>query len=296
MPLQSMTGFARAEGADERVRWVFEARSVNAKGLDMRFRVPPGFEAIEQALRQLMRENFSRGSVQISLSVTRSAAGGELKINKAVLKEVLKAMAEIEGEIEASPPSLDGILRIKGVFDTDEDAENEEAVAARIAAMTQSARALVADLKTARCEEGARLLPVLAGQIDEIAGLRDDAVALAATQPEALRTKLEAALERLLEDRAGTVEPERLAQEVAVLAVKADVSEELDRLNAHCDAARELIAKSEPIGRRFDFLSQEFNREANTLCSKSTDPELTRVGVALKTVIDQMREQIQNVE
>jgi len=296
MSLQSMTGFARAEGADERLRYVFEVRSVNAKGLDMRFRMPPGFDAVEQALRQLLRESFSRGSIQISLSTVRTASAGALCVNRAVLKEVLAAMAEIETEIAAAPPTLDGILRIKGVFDSDEEVEDEDAVKARLAAMTETAKALIRDLKTAREEEGARLKPVITGQIDEIETLREEAAALAATQPEALKQKLEAALERLLEDRAGTVEPDRLAQEVAMLAVKADVSEELDRLKAHCAAARDLLAKQEPIGRRFDFLAQEFNREANTLCSKSTDPDLTRVGVSLKTVIDQMREQIQNVE
>lgn len=296
MPLQSMTGFARAEGADERLRWTFEARSVNAKGLDLRFRMPPGFEAVEQGVRTMMRERFSRGSVQISLSVARSASAQTMKINRDALAEVLAAMAEIEGEFETAPPTLDGILRIKGVFDSEEEDEDEDARTARIEAMLSSAGEMIEALAEARSEEGARLDPVIGGQIDQIDGLTGAAASVAATQPETLRAKLEAALERLLDERAASLDPDRLAQEVALLAVKADVSEELDRLAAHVAAARDLMAKDEPIGRRFDFLAQEFNREANTLCSKSTDPELTRIGVELKTVIDQMREQIQNVE
>lgn len=282
-----MTGFARAEGSLDDLSWVWEVRSVNAKGLDLRFRPPPGFEALDPLVRAKVTAAFKRGSVSVNLSTRRETGGGAYRINDDFLAQVTARMARLKDEVpDARPPSLDGILGLRGVIEPIDEmmAEDDFEVIAK-AMMADLGKALTG-LAAMRDEEGARLLAVLSGQIDQVAG----------AQPDAIRQRLNDQIQRLIADNTAMPE-ERLAQEAAMLMTKADIREELDRLAAHTQAARELLAKAEgPVGRRLDFLCQEFNREANTLCSKSPDTDLTTLGLDLKTVIDQLREQVQNIE
>jgi uncharacterized protein (TIGR00255 family) len=288
-----MTGFARVDGHLAGTAWTFEIKSVNGRGLDLRCRLPGGFDSVESAARIEISKAIVRGSLNLTLTVTRAAAGGTMRINRELLAQVLELAREIEGA-GAAPPRLDALLSVRGIIEpVDEDAfAPNEAVEVDVRAGLPR---LVAALVEARLGEGARLVGILNGHLDEIARLVGDAAATAETQPAALRDRLLGQLRDLLGQSPPPSE-ERLAQEVALLVAKADVREELDRLRAHVAAARDLLAEGGAIGRRFDFLCQEFNREANTLCSKSADAELTRIGLALKAVIEQLREQVQNVE
>jgi uncharacterized protein (TIGR00255 family) len=295
MAIQSMTGFARAEGQEDGLGWVWELKSVNGRALDMRFRLPPGFDALELPLRASLAQRLKRGAVSASLTVTRGSKSTGIRINRDVLAAVLAIAREIAGDVETVPPSLDGLLAIKGVIETDEGSEDEGDRERRQAALLAGWDDALSRLASVRLAEGARLEPVLAARLAEIMGLVAEAEASAAAQPASLRARMKAQLAELLEASPALSE-ERLAQELALVAAKADVREELDRLVAHVAAARALLAEGDAIGRRFDFLCQEFNREANTLCSKSTDIGLTRVGLALKAAIEQLREQVQNIE
>jgi uncharacterized protein (TIGR00255 family) len=295
MAIQSMTGFARAEGQEDGLGWVWELKSVNGRALDMRFRLPPGFDSLELPLRASLAQRLKRGAVSASLTVTRGTKSTSIRVNRDALAAVLAIAREIAGDVETVPPSLDGLLAIKGVIETDEGPESEDERERRQAAMLAGWEVALRRLASVRLAEGARLEPVLAARLTEIMGLVAEAEANAATQPAALRARMKAQLAELL-GASPALSEERLAQELALVAAKADVREELDRLEAHVAAARALLAEGDAIGRRFDFLCQEFNREANTLCSKSTDIGLTRVGLALKAAIEQLREQVQNIE
>ncbi len=295
MPLSSMTGFARAQGAQGSWRWHWEVRSVNARGLDVRVRVPEGFESLEQPARVLANDRFARGGITASLTLDADPARGAIRVNKDALLQVLAALKDLEGLVQAEPARLDGILALRGVIDTQPPLLSEAELAARDAAVLTTLAAAFDELTTARKEEGARLEAILRHHTDRMTDLVAQSEQLAATQPEQLRARLKAAVDDLLKLRTGVGE-DRLAQEVALLLVKADVREEIDRLKSHLAQARGLFASSGAQGRRLDFLAQELNREANTLCSKSSDKELTRIGLDLKAVIDQLREQVQNVE
>lgn len=295
MAVSSMTGFARQEGDHDRFHWAWEIRSVNARNLDVRVRVPSEFNALEAEVRKRLAARFKRGSLQVGLHIKRHVEAAEMRLNEEALKQVLAAMDEISSRIDARAPSLDGILAVRGVLEFAEADESEEEKAGQIGTLLAGFDQTAALLAEARDQEGAALHEVLQGQIDTMEGLTRDAGALAETLPETLRARLMKQVDALLEDRGGLPE-ERLAQEVALLVTKADVREELDRLAAHCDAARELLAAGEPVGRKLDFLTQEFNREANTLCSKAADVGLTRIGLELKSVVEQFREQVQNIE
>lgn len=297
MAISSMTGFARAEGSQDDLTWVWEVRSVNAKGLDLRFRPPPGFEALDPLVRAKVNATFKRGSVSVNLSTRRETGGGAYRINDDFLAQVTTRMARLKDEVpDARPPSLDGILGLRGVIEPIDEMMAEDDFEAIAKAMMADLGKALTGLAAMRDEEGARLLAVLSGQIDQVADLTARAGQVAGAQPDAIRQRLNDQIQRLVADNA-TMPEERLAQEAAMLMTKADIREELDRLAAHTQAARELIAKAEgPVGRRLDFLCQEFNREANTLCSKSPDTDLTTLGLDLKTVIDQLREQVQNIE
>jgi uncharacterized protein (TIGR00255 family) len=290
-----MTGFAEAHGAHEAARWRWEVKSVNGRTLELRLRMPPGFDGIEIAARTLASERFKRGNIQATLTMEPREENKGLKIDPAGLAAAVRLAKQIEEETGLAPARVDGILSLKGVIVQDEAASLEPAErAARDAAMLESIAMAFDALRRARRNEGAKLGAVLTGQIDEIEKLTRQAAALAASQPKALHDRLVAQLKELI---AGTqLSEERLTQEVALLATRADVREELDRLDAHVHEARSLLSSGEAVGRKLDFLAQEFNREANTLCSKSPDIQLTRVGLALKHVIDQFREQAQNVE
>lgn len=295
MALSSMTGFARAQGAQGPWRWHWEVRSVNARGLDLRVRVPEGFESLEQPARVLANDRFSRGGITASLTLDADPARASVRVNAEALGQVLAALKELEGRVAAAPPTLDGILALRGVIDTQTPPLGEAELAARDAAVLGSLANAFDALNGARKEEGARLDAILRAHAERMTALVADAERLATAQPEQLRARLKTSVDELLKARTGVSE-ERLAQEVALLLTKADVREEIDRLKSHLTQARGLFAGSGAQGRRLDFLAQELNREANTLCSKSSDIQLTRVGLELKAVIDQLREQVQNVE
>jgi uncharacterized protein (TIGR00255 family) len=295
MTIVSMTGFAEAHGSRDGAHWRWEVKSVNGKGLDLRLRTPAGFDGIEPPARMLANERFKRGSLQAALSFEAADAGRGLRIDPAALAAAVRIAREVAAETGLAPARIDGLLALKGVI-VQEDVLPVEAPerGMRDAAILETLATALDALARARSNEGHKLLAVLTAQIDDVERLTKEARALASAQPAALRDKLAAQVAELL--AAGTLSDERLAQEVALLAVKADIREELDRLHAHVSEARALLSSGEAVGRKLDFLSQEFNREANTLCSKSSDIALTRLGLALKATIDQFREQAQNVE
>jgi uncharacterized protein (TIGR00255 family) len=295
MAIVSMTGFAEAHGSRDGARWRWEAKSVNGRGLDLRLRTPPGFDGIEPAARALAGERFKRGSLQAQLTFESGENARGLKIDPAALAAAVRIAREVASETGLAPARVDGLLALKGVI-VQEEALPIEAPerALRDAAIIETLATALDALARARVAEGNKLHAILVAQMNQIDRLTSEAGTLAATQPKALRDKLIAQVQEMLSG-SGIAE-DRLAQEAALLAVKADVREELDRLHSHVHEARLLMDSGEAVGRKLDFLAQEFNREANTLCSKSSDIALTRIGLALKAAIDQFREQAQNVE
>jgi uncharacterized protein (TIGR00255 family) len=297
--IASMTGYARTQGADERRRWVWEARSVNGRNLEVRCRVPQGFDRLENPARSVAGAKLKRGNVALSLTIATEGKSKPLRINRALLSELGQLVEEVRKETGAAAPAADGLLRVRGVIEEeDEGAESEEALAALDKALMRTLDEAIRALADARAAEGKALAGVLEGHVGEIEGLCRRAAERAQAQIGLVRQRFESQLAELLE-RAPALSEERFAQEVAVLVGKADVREELDRLTAHIAQARSLLHEARPdnpVGRKFDFLCQEFNREANTLCSKSADIELTRIGIDLKGAVERMREQVQNVE
>ena len=295
MSIVSMTGFAEAHGTRGNLRWRWEVKSVNGRGLELRLRTPPGFEGIEAAARMLANERFRRGNLQATLTLEPQEGGRGLRIDTAALAAAVKIAQEVSAETSLQPARVDGILALKGVIVQDEALTPDPAERAdREAVVVESLAAALDALRRARRNEGAKLSAVLGAILGDVERLTHEAAGLASVQPKALRDRLAAQIKDLL--GASALPEERLAQEAALLAVRADVREELDRLAAHLQEARALMGSSEAVGRKLDFLSQEFNREANTLCSKSSDIQLTKIGLALKAAIDQFREQAQNVE
>ena len=293
--LSSMTGYARAAGNVPGISFSVEVKSVNARGLDIRMRTTPGYDVLEAEIRRRVGKALSRGSVSVTLSVDREGEGGRVVINRPALDAVMEAIKEI-GELTNSPrPTPDGILGLKGVLEQHEAPLSVEAEEALQAAILAAVDAALADLQKARQAEGQHLATILSAQIDEIASLREQASAHPGRSRDAILARLKEQIADLMAAGLGMSE-DRLAQEALLLATKADICEELDRLSAHIASARQLIAGGGPAGRKLDFLSQEFNREANTLCSKSNAVELTAIGLDLKAVIDQFREQVQNLE
>jgi uncharacterized protein (TIGR00255 family) len=293
--IASMTGFARGEGATEQFSWAWELRSVNGRGLELRFRLPAGFDALETALREQAGKFFKRGSITANLTVKRPDAP-KLVADPVALDQVLAIALELASRIPgAEPPRAEALLALPGVLRPATAAESDHSTGASDAAIRQGFSEAVESLAAARRGEGARLGAILSGQLEEIAALRDQAAREAADQPALQRARMLDAVRALLRE-APPLPEERIAQEVALLAARSDVREELDRLSAHIEAARALLIEASNIGRRFDFLVQEFNREANTLCSKSASVALTATGLKLKATIEQLREQVQNIE
>src|SRR3954468_3515517 len=288
-----MTGFARTEGEADGTCWAWELKSVNSRSLDLRLRLPPGFEGLEPALRASLARLCRRGNVSANLSVNRTVPP-TIRINREMLAQVIALARDVAAQIEAAPPRLDGLIGLRGIVETVED-EAEPAVEARHAAVMNGGELALRRLVAARAEEGARLVAMLSTQQVELGALVDAAAGCAAAQGPAIRARLEALLAELA-GLAPTMPQERVAQELAMLVTRADVREELDRLRAHIAQAGELLGRGEAVGRQLDFLCQELNREANTLCSKSADIELTRIGLSLKAAIEQFREQVQNLE
>ena len=294
MTLSSMTGFARSQGVSGPYAWTWEIKSVNAKGFDLRLRVPTGWDAVEQPARAKAAEGFSRGTLQATLSVERQGMAPQVRVNKPVLEAVLATLKQLQGRIEADPPRLDGILSIKGVIDVVDAEEREDekrAAEVNIAAGFTAALKSLADM---RKHEGAALGRILSERLAEISALAARADAAPGRKPEAVKKRLAEQIAALADN--ARFDSDRLHQEAILLAAKADVREELDRLAAHVAQALSLIQNGGAIGRKLDFLSQELNRESNTLCAKSNDVELTTIGLELKTVVEQFREQVQNLE
>jgi uncharacterized protein (TIGR00255 family) len=295
MALSSMTGFARSHGVCGLYAWAWEIKSVNGKGLDLRLRLPSGWDAIESTIRSRAAEALGRGSIQAGLTVERSGASPVVHVNTAVLEAVLTAARQLSRRIEASPPTLDGLLGLKGVIEIGDIAESEEERRAAETAVTAGFSEAIGALAEMRRHEGAALARVLAARLNEIAALTERAELVPGRRPEAIRAKLAEQVAALLA-QSDRFDPDRLHQEAILIATKADVREELDRLVAHVAQAKALIEQGGSIGRRLDFLAQEFNREANTLCAKANDVELTNIGLELKAAVEQFREQVQNVE
>lgn len=293
----SMTGFARAVGEHGPLRWTWEVKSVNGRSLDIRCRLPAGMDALELPARERAQRLFQRGHLVLNLTVQREIGAAKLRVNRAALDDLIAQVRDIAAAAAVAPPTLDGLLAVKGVVEAAEEEDSEEARAARETALLASLDGALARLKAARAEEGRKLRAVLAAQLDGVAAEVEAAARLASLRPEAVKARLKEQVARLLEAQPALPE-DRLVQEAALLAAKGDVQEELDRLRAHVEAARGLLhgTDGEAVGRRLDFLAQEFNREANTLCAKAADLELTRSGLALKALIDQFREQVQNIE
>ncbi len=294
MAISGMTGFARADGAVGAWTWTIEARSVNGRSLETRYRGPPGFDSLDRAARDAAQARFQRGQVNLALQAKRSESASAVRINTAQLEAYLAIADPFVREGRAGPPSFDGLLALRGVVEASEEFEDPDARTEIEAAMALSIAAVLDGLKFARLEEGAALANILAGQVDKIEGLVAQAEAEARGQPTVLKERFARRMTELLGERSDF--EDRIVQEAAALAGRADVREELDRLTSHVDAARTLLAADAPVGRKLDFLTQEFMREANTLCSKSATTTLTAVGLELKATIDQLREQVQNVE
>ncbi len=293
--LSSMTGYARAQGGVPGISFSVEIKSVNARGLDVRMRMTPGYDALEGDIRRRISKALSRGSVTVNLNVDREGEGGRVVVNQQALEAVLEAIKDIGALTNSPPPTADGILVLKGVLEQHDaplDADTEDRLHA---AIYEAVDATLGDLKLSRRAEGVHLGDILLAQVTEIARLRDLAAANPARNRDVVLARLREQVGDLLASAAGFSE-DRLAQEALLLATKADIREELDRLGAHVSSARALLAEGGSVGRKLDFLSQEFNREANTLCSKSNAVDLTAIGLDLKAVIDQFREQVQNLE
>ena len=295
MALSSMTGFARSQGASGPYAFEWELKSVNAKGFDLRMRLPPGWDEIEALAKKRAGEVLSRGTVYANLNMKRTNAASAVRVNEDVLASIVKVASMLAGKIDAVAPSVDGLLSIKGVIELVEpesdEAEDKAAMVAAAAAFDEALAGLVA----MRRREGTALGQILIQRMDEIEILAKRAEAAPGRKPEAVRARLAEQIAALLES-SDRFDADRLTQEALLIAAKADIREELDRIASHISQAREMIGKGGPVGRRLDFLAQEFNREVNTCCSKSNDIELTNTGLEMKNVVEQFREQVQNLE
>ena len=295
--IRSMTGFASASGTLEGWSWSWELRAVNGKGLDLRLRVPDWVDGLEVALRKQVTAQVARGNITCNLRISSAESDGSLQVNAAHVDTLLTALHEIEARamdagVSLAPSRASDILTMRGVLEQAEQAQDIDALRD---ALLSEMPALLRDFNAMRAQEGAALAAVMQDQLTEVENLAAEAAALAEARKDETAANLHRNLARVLDNSEGA-DADRVAQELALIAVKADVTEEIDRLAAHVAAARALIGQGGPVGRKLDFLMQEFNREANTLCSKAQSTELTTVGLALKAVIDQMREQVQNVE
>jgi uncharacterized protein (TIGR00255 family) len=293
MAVQSMTGFARTAGVTGAFAWAWELKSVNGRGLEVRTRVPPGLDSLAEEARQRVQKALTRGQCQLTLTIGRAATPPKVRINEEVLAALVAAVERIPQANGLRPASIDGLLAVRGVVEIEE--EGGDALAVLGDDLRQAADRLVEELQEARLAEGVSLAGVLEGQLQQIDEFVREAEACPARQPDAVRRRLAAQVAELTSGTTA-LDPDRLHQEAVLLATRADIREEIDRLKAHVAAARDLLAAGGPIGRRLDFLAQEFGREANTLCAKANDVALSRIGLALKAVVEQFREQVQNVE
>ena len=295
MAIASMTGFAREAGTTGPYQWAWEIKSVNGRGLDVRLRVPPGYDGAGEDARQQIQKALSRGQCQLSLAMTRAAGAPRVRVNRDILASLVEALGAVRLPEGVRPPSVDGLLNVRGVVEIEDETDDAAEQERLLADLRSGAGRLVEALVAARLEEGRALGTVLEGHLASMSRLVQGAEDCPARRPEAVRERLEAQIRALLETGA-TLDPDRMHQEAVLMAARADIREELDRLRAHVESARALLADGGPVGRRLDFLAQEFGREANTLCSKANDVALSRIGLDLKAVVEQFREQVQNVE
>jgi uncharacterized protein (TIGR00255 family) len=295
MALSSMTGFARGHGVSGAYSWAWELKSVNAKGLDLRLRLPPGWDAIEGPARASAAQVLARGTVYGTLTAERQGVAPVVRVNEPVLNAVLATLKGLAGRVEAAEPRLDGILSLKGVIEVIDEDEREDDRRAAEAAVIAGFQHTLGELAAMRRREGDALGQILTQRVSEIAALAARAEMAPGRKAEAIKARIAEQVATLL-DASNRFDPDRLHQEAILIASKADIREELDRLASHVAQVGKLIAEGGAIGRRLDFLAQELNREANTLCSKSNDVELTNVGLELKSVVEQFREQVQNLE
>ena len=299
MTLQSMTGFARYSATHQNgglvTNFTWEIRSVNGKGLDVRLRLPQGFEGLEHNIRGLVAKSFTRGNMQVSLTIDNGAERHDISINHALVEKLLEASQELQSRFGVAPLTLDGLFALRGILDQPQEAVSEEDEAALKAAVLDGLRALLLQLKETREQEGSALKRIFEKHVEEIATLTEKARLDPARGVEAIKNRLAAQVSLLL-DASQALDKDKLHAEAAYLATKADIQEELDRLDTHVASARKLLQNGGAIGRKLDFLSQEFNREANTLCAKSNAATITAIGLELKAAVDQFREQIQNLE
>ncbi len=296
MTIASMTGFARTDGAADGLKWTWEARSVNGRGLDVRLRVPPGFEALEIPAREAAAKVLARGNVTATLSLERQNGAVSVRLNEALLADIIKAAKRVAELTGSQPPDAATLIGMKGVLESsDATIEDPEVRAARERKLLASFEATLAKLADSRRAEGSKLKAVLLDQVASVERIASEVRASPSRSVTAIRSRLKDNIARLLE-ASETFDPDRLHQEAVLAATRADVEEELARLKAHVAAVREILDEPGAVGRKLDFLAQEFNREANTLCSKANAVDITRLGLGLKSVIDQFREQVQNVE
>lgn len=295
MSIASMTGFAREAGVTGAYQWAWEIKTVNGRGLEIRVRTPSGLDAVGEDARSQILKALTRGQGQLTLALSRASSTPKLRVNQDVLHSLLAAVGSLTLPPNVQPASLDGLLAVRGVVELDEGSTDPSQDEALIDALKNAVGSLIAQLKAARRTEGQALSGVLGQHLDVISRLVDEADAAPGRRPEAIRARLEAQIEQILEGK-GALDPARLHQEAVLIAARADIREELDRLRAHVEAARGLLQEGGSVGRRLDFLAQEFGREANTLCAKANDVSLSRIGLDLKAVIEQFREQVQNVE
>jgi uncharacterized protein (TIGR00255 family) len=295
MTINSMTGFAREAGTTGPYQWAWEVKTVNGRGLDVRLRTPPGYDAIGEDARQQVQKGLSRGMCQLNLSVTRAATTPRARVNEGMLATLAEAIGRLKLPDGVRPASVDGLLAVRGVVEFDDEADTHELTGRLTGDLRTAAGRMIQSLQAARREEGQALVAVIEGQLSSIERLVGDADTCPARQPAAVRARLESQI-AALGDAAQALDPGRLHQEAVLIAARADIREEIDRLRAHVSSARELLRDGGPVGRRLDFLAQEFGREANTLCAKANDVALSRIGLDLKAVVEQFREQVQNVE
>lgn len=296
MALSSMTGFARAAGTHEEWSWSWELKSVNAKGLDIRTRLPMGFDGLEVATRGNLSKTLKRGSITAALTLRQSGGATRYQINRQHLDTLISESKKITRDNpDFAPVTTDGLLGLRGVIEAEDDDAVDQERAGLEKLLIESLNTAVTALADTRAEEGARLAVVLTEFVDTLASLLDQVAKSAELQPDIIRERLKAQIADLVSD-IGSLDPTRLEQEAAIIMTKADIREELDRFAAHIASAREMMSEGGPIGRRLDFLCQELNREANTICSKAHDTSVTRLGLDMKATVEQFREQVQNIE
>ncbi len=295
MNVSSMTGFARVQGQNARAHWAWEIKTVNAKGYDLRLRLPAGLEGVEAELRRMLGAVIIRGTVHVGFELTRQESAPDVRINEDLLKQLSEKLGKAARQAGLLPPSMDALLAVRGVIETIDQPDDEATQSALVADILASLETTIVSLCASRQTEGAVLLSVLRERIKSIATLVHDAEKLPSRQADSIKERLRQQISELISS-SEALDPQRLHQEAVLMALKGDIREELDRLKAHCDQINDLLERGGAIGRRLDFLAQELSRETNTLCAKSGDNLLTMIGIDLKTLVEQFREQVQNVE